>query len=80
MLERVVLISLIYFSLFFFDMTKLIKKPRIEIYLYIFIVMISLYLSLKFVFELDWFNMYDLIAVLIGKMAENIVDYLNVIP
>lgn len=78
MLEKIILMTLIYLPLYFLDAIKLKEKTRHEILIYSFFILISLYLCFKYVFGVKWFDLYDIIELILGKTAQSIVDYLNV--
>jgi hypothetical protein len=80
MFEKIAVLTILYAALFRFDMPKLKKESRGAIILYLSFLLVSLYMSAKYIFELKLPDYYQIFEFALGKPAESIVKYLNVAP
>jgi hypothetical protein len=78
MVERIIVVLLMYTVLFSYDLSRLKKQPKKAKYVYTIIIALSLYVGLDFIFKTDWPNIVDLVNVVFLKPAELIVEYLKV--
>jgi Kef-type K+ transport system membrane component KefB len=77
MVERIIVVLLMYTVLFSYDLSRLKKQQKKARYIYTIIVALSLYVGLDFIFEADWPNIIDLVNVVFLKPAELIIEYLK---
>ncbi|KRE70012.1 hypothetical protein [Paenibacillus sp. Soil750] len=80
MILKLVILLIICVPLLLFDMVNIKnEKPRAK-FIYAFLVLVSIYLSSIFVFELRWPILFDAADFLLGTPARLIVEFLHVTP
>ena len=75
---KMLLLLVIYAAISLADIPKLKKLDRREIIAYTFMVLLSVYLGINYVFDLKWPFLEEAAAVLIGEPARRIVEFLRV--
>jgi hypothetical protein len=80
MLLKLVLLFITCVSLLLFDWVHLKNEEPRGKFIYAFLVLVSIYLSSIFVFDLHWPILYDAADYLLGAPARLIVEFLHVTP
>ena len=77
MLEKCIVLLILYASLFVFELTKWKQYQKRERLSYLGIMIIAGYLSIIYITELPWPNLDDLINVVFKPPAEQLMNYLR---
>jgi hypothetical protein len=80
MLLKLVFLLITCVPLLLFDRVHLKNEESRGKFIYAFLVLVSIYLSSIFVFELNWPTLYDAADYFLGVPARLIVEYLHVTP
>lgn len=75
---KMLLLLMIYTVISLTDIPKLKKLDHREIIAYTFVVLLSAYLGINYIFDLRWPFLEEAASVLIGKPARRIVEFLKV--
>jgi hypothetical protein len=78
MLEKIIVLSIIYMAILANDVPKLKENSKFEYMTYGLLMLISVYLGLDYVLELHWPNLTNLVHALLGRPAKHIFDLLQV--
>ncbi|MBD1379391.1 hypothetical protein [Metabacillus arenae] len=76
MLEKTLVLMIIYLGMILYDVPKLKQANRRERIIYGTLMISVIYLSLVFVMDLEWPTLDDFVHFIFGKPAQQIVDYL----
>ncbi|MEW9698579.1 hypothetical protein [Paenibacillus sp. SI8] len=75
---KMILLLLIYAAISLVDVSRLKKLGRREIMAYTAIMLVTVYLSLNYIYNLKWPFLGDFAYFLLGKWAQRIVEFLKV--
>lgn len=78
MFIKILLLLMIYAAIWIADISKLKKLGSREIIVYSTLLLLSLYLGISTIFRLKWPFLEEAAAVLIGKPARHIIEFLKV--
>ncbi|GAE31620.1 hypothetical protein [Halalkalibacter hemicellulosilyticus] len=76
MATKVIMLAILFLSLMINDYSKLKKKKRKIIIIYLAIVAITIYLSADFIFILNMYDLTDLLHDILFQPANQIVDWM----
>jgi multisubunit Na+/H+ antiporter MnhB subunit len=71
------LLTIVYAAILVYDFPKLKQQRRSDIAVYAGIMLISLYMSIKYVFHLQWPFVMDVMDYLYSGVGARIVKYLK---
>lgn len=77
MLERMVIVLLVYGSMLVYSVPRLKKVSRKEQWIYASILIVTMYSASGFVIQKFWPNLDDLMHMLLGNLGESIVNQLK---
>ncbi|MEC1903559.1 hypothetical protein ACQKGA_29435 [Priestia megaterium] len=78
MVEKIIVLLILYIVVWCSDGPKLKQKNRRERITYGAIMLVTVYLSLDYVFELGWPNFIELINLVLSDVSKKIVESLKV--
>ncbi|MCL7748316.1 hypothetical protein [Halalkalibacter alkaliphilus] len=78
MFERIIIVLILYTVLLSFDYSRLKKSEKKVTYIYLFLIVISLFLSTDYILDANWPNLKDLVRAVFLKPAEQIVEYMTI--
>jgi hypothetical protein len=79
-MTKIVILVIIYIVIFIHDIPKLKKRESRTIFAYAVIMIIAVYQSMIFAFDLPWPFLHDVVDALFGDPARRIVESLKVPP
>jgi hypothetical protein len=77
MLERMVIVLLVYGSMLVYGIPRLKKASRKEQWIYASILFVTMYSASGFVMQKFWPNLDDLMHMFLGNIGNNIVNQLK---
>jgi hypothetical protein len=79
-MTKIIILTIIYTTIFMHDIPKLKKKQRKTVIVYIAMISIAFYESLIYALDLKWIFIHDAVDAILGEPAGQIVKYLKVPP
>ncbi len=75
-----VMLIFLYIVILAYDLPKLKKRNKKTVVIYISLLVIALYQSISFAFDLEWPFLHTAIDALLGEPTRRIVEFLEVSP